>query len=197
MIAVRRVLVIGGSGHIGTSLVPRLVRAGHEVVNVSRGARTPYADAPEWADVRGVVADRDDEGFEDRVAELRPDVVVDLICFTLESATALVERLRGDVAHLPHCGSVWRYGPSRGVPISEAAGTGTAPVGEYGIQKDRIARMLMQETASGGLLTTRCTPGTSSGPAGTRSGRSGTSTLACGTPSPPVRPCGSPGSGRS
>ena len=28
-----RIVVIGGSGHIGSFLVPRLVRAGHEVVS--------------------------------------------------------------------------------------------------------------------------------------------------------------------
>ena len=31
-----RIVVIGGSGHLGTYLVPRLVGAGHEVINVSR-----------------------------------------------------------------------------------------------------------------------------------------------------------------
>ena len=29
-----RVVIIGGSGHVGTYLAPRLVEAGHEVVNV-------------------------------------------------------------------------------------------------------------------------------------------------------------------
>ena len=33
-----RVIVIGATGHIGTYLVPRLVRGGHEVTAVSRGA---------------------------------------------------------------------------------------------------------------------------------------------------------------
>lgn len=37
-----RVVVIGGSGHIGSYLVPRLVRAGHEVVSLSRGNTLPY-----------------------------------------------------------------------------------------------------------------------------------------------------------
>ena len=32
-----RVVIIGGSGHVGTYLVPRLVEAGHEVICVSRG----------------------------------------------------------------------------------------------------------------------------------------------------------------
>jgi nucleoside-diphosphate-sugar epimerase len=161
-----RVVVIGGSGHIGTFLVPRLVRAGHEVINISRGTRTAYTEAAEWEQVRQVVADREQEDgagtFGDRVAGLAPDAVIDLVCFTLESATALVERLRGEVGHLLHCGTVWRHGPSHKLPISEA--TGTPPVGEYGIQKDRIARMLKEETASGGLVTTSLHPGHIVGP---------------------------------
>jgi nucleoside-diphosphate-sugar epimerase len=161
-----RIVVIGGSGHIGTFLVPRLVRAGHEVTVVSRGSRTAYTPSPEWQQVRLVTADRAQEDaagtFGDRVAGLSPDVVVDLVCFTLESATALVERLRGEIGQLLHCGSVWRFGPSVKLPISED--TGTPPVGEYGIQKDLIARMLKQETASGGLATTSLHPGHIVGP---------------------------------
>ena len=33
-----RVVIIGGSGHVGTYLVPRLVEAGHEVVAISSAA---------------------------------------------------------------------------------------------------------------------------------------------------------------
>ncbi|PFG97479.1 LOW QUALITY PROTEIN: nucleoside-diphosphate-sugar epimerase [Saccharopolyspora erythraea NRRL 2338] len=161
-----RVVVVGRSGHIGTFLIPRLVRAGHEVFNISRGNRAAYVDSLEWQHVQQVVADRqqeDAEGvFGDRVAGLRPDVVVDLVCFTLESAVALVERLRGEVGHLLHCGSLWRYGPSNSLPIAE--GTGTEPFGDYGIQKDRIARMLKDETAGGGVVTTSLHPGHIVGP---------------------------------
>jgi nucleoside-diphosphate-sugar epimerase len=31
-----RVIIIGGTGHVGTYLVPYLVEAGHEVINLSR-----------------------------------------------------------------------------------------------------------------------------------------------------------------
>jgi nucleoside-diphosphate-sugar epimerase len=37
-----RVVVIGATGHIGSYLVPRLVRGGHEVMAMSRGTRGPY-----------------------------------------------------------------------------------------------------------------------------------------------------------
>ncbi|GAB2625349.1 NAD-dependent epimerase/dehydratase family protein [Pseudactinotalea suaedae] len=163
-----RVVVIGGSGHIGTFLVPRLVRAGHEVVNVSRGTREPYLPAPEWEQVRQVVADRqreDEAGtWGETVRALEADVVVDLVCFTLGSATALVEALRGNVDHLLHCGSIWRHGPSRKLPIAEGSDAAEPPVDEYGVEKERIARMLKEETAAGGLVTTSLHPGHISGP---------------------------------
>jgi hypothetical protein len=41
--------------------VPRLVRAGYEVVALSRGERSPYHEAPEWRAVQRVSADRDAE----------------------------------------------------------------------------------------------------------------------------------------
>nr|WP_300149784.1 NAD(P)-dependent oxidoreductase [Propionicimonas sp.] len=163
-----RIVVIGGSGHIGSFLVPRLVRSGHDVAAVSRSGGTGYSDAPEWARVRHVAVDRQqrdaDGTFGDAILELEPDAVIDLVCFTLDSATALVDALRGKVGHLVHCGSIWRYGPSRKLPIAEGSDSAGAPFDEYGIQKAAIARMLKQETASGGLVTTSIHPGHIVGP---------------------------------
>lgn len=161
-----RIVVIGGSGHIGTFLVPRLVRAGHEVVNVSRGQRASYVDDPAWQHVRHVAADRVAEDlagtFAGRIADLGADVVVDLICFTPESASALVEALRGRVGHLLSCGSIWRHGPSLRLPVTEE--NGSPAMGEYGIGKARIAALLKAETAAGGLVTTTLHPGHIVGP---------------------------------
>ena len=161
-----RIVVIGGSGHIGTFLIPRLVRAGHDVVSISRGQRSSYIDDPSWRDVRQVSADRAvedrDGSFPNRVAGLQPDVVIDLICFTIDSATALVERLRGETGHLLYCGSIWRHGPSLKVPITEE--NGAPPIGEYGIEKAATAQMLREETRSGGLVTTSLHPGHIVGP---------------------------------
>lgn len=82
-----RVVVIGGTGHIGTYLVPRLLAGGHQVVSLSRGRREPYQGAAGWRRVQQVVIDRsaaEAEGsFPATVRELQPDAVIDLICFTL------------------------------------------------------------------------------------------------------------------
>src|SRR5215204_2356483 len=94
-----RILIIGGTGHVGTYLVPRLVHSGHEVISISRGERKPYRNHPAWESVEQVRLDRGAEeaagDFAERVRSLRPDVVIDMICFELESARQLVEALRG------------------------------------------------------------------------------------------------------
>lgn len=162
-----KITVIGGTGHIGSFLIPRLVRAGHEVTNISRGTSKPYSDAPEWQRVTSIAADRErqdaDGSFGQTVLDTEPDVVIDLVCFTLESATALVEALRGKATRLIHCGSIWRFGPGRKLPIAEDD-TADPPFDEYGRQKEAIARMLKEETAAGGLVTTSIHPGHIVGP---------------------------------
>lgn len=50
-----RIVIIGGSGHVGTYLVPRLVEAGHEVINISRKQRQPYQPHAAWQWVQPVI----------------------------------------------------------------------------------------------------------------------------------------------
>lgn len=50
-----RVLVIGATGHLGSYLVPSLVRAGHEVISMTRGKHLPYyTGMKEWKEVKSV-----------------------------------------------------------------------------------------------------------------------------------------------
>jgi nucleoside-diphosphate-sugar epimerase len=161
-----RVVVIGGTGHIGTYLVPRLVEAGHEVLNIARNKREPYHLHGAWGQVETVELDREpldaDRTFGLRVSQLKPDVVIDLICFTLESATQLVEALRGKVQHFLHCGTVWVHGPSVVVPTTEEQPR--RPFGDYGIQKAAIERYLLQEARRDGFPATVLHPGHIVGP---------------------------------
>jgi nucleoside-diphosphate-sugar epimerase len=104
-------VIIGGSGHVGTYLVPRLVSAGFEVVSVSRGQRAPYQPHDAWKFVRVVTLSREVEekagAFGSKILELRPDIVIDMICFTEASVRHLVETLRGQVQHFLHTGTIW------------------------------------------------------------------------------------------
>jgi nucleoside-diphosphate-sugar epimerase len=161
-----RVVVIGGTGHVGTYLIPRLVEAGHEVINISRSQREPYQPHGAWGEVESVEIDRsraDGEGAFGRiVAELEPEIVIDMICFHLESAQQLVEALRGKVTHFLHCGTIWVHGPSSVVPTTEEQPR--RPFGDYGIQKAAIEAYLLREARTSGFPATILHPGHIVGP---------------------------------
>ncbi|HEY5055400.1 MAG TPA: NAD-dependent epimerase/dehydratase family protein [Acidobacteriaceae bacterium] len=146
-----RVAVIGGTGHIGSYLTPRLFDAGHTVLCVCRGQQTPYRPHAAWSQVRYIHLDRKAEeaagNFGESIAALDAEAVIDLTCYTLESAQQLVRSLTGRVEHLLHCGTIWVYGPSVEVPTTED--TPRAPFGDYGIRKHAIEQYLLAEAGAG------------------------------------------------
>ena len=161
-----RVVVIGGSGHVGTYLIPRLVEAGHEVIELSRGIREPYFPNPAWKYVSKIRVDREKEevtgNFGQFVNKLNPDVVIDMICFNIKSATQLVEALKGNIRHFLSCGTIWVYGHSTEVPATEDQAK--CPFGEYGIQKAEIEDYLLEEARINNFPATILRPGHIVGP---------------------------------
>jgi nucleoside-diphosphate-sugar epimerase len=161
-----RVVVIGATGHIGSYLVPRLIRGGHEVIAMSRGTREPYHASLQWNSVTRVTVDREAEdaegAFGAHVASLRPDVVIDLVCFTAASAQQLVDALRPSRPLLLHCGTIWVHGPTLRVPLTEDEPR--TAYGEYGKGKAEIESLLHRETLAGGVPAVVLHPGHISGP---------------------------------
>ena len=156
-----RTVIIGGSGHVGTYLVPRLVEAGHEVVNVTRGTRQPYQPHAAWARVETVLLDREsaeaDGSFGPRIAELRPDIVIDMISFARDSTAQLVAALNGKISHFIHCGTIWVYGHNTSVPATEDQPLNA--FGPYGTQKAEIETYLLEQARRHGFPATVFRPG--------------------------------------
>lgn len=156
-----RIVVIGATGHIGSYLVPRLVRAGHDVLAVSRGERAPYHADGAWAQVERVAADRRTEEaagtFAPHMAALRGDAVVDLICFTPAQCLPLVQALEGRVEHFLHCGTMWVHGATEVAPTDET--WPRRPIGDYGIDKAAIEELLLARARRSGFPATVLHPG--------------------------------------
>ena len=161
-----RAVVIGGTGHVGTYLVPRLVEVGHEVIVVSRGQREPYTPHGAWTSVQSVIIDRAQEEaggtFGGRIRGLEPDIVIDMICFSLESAQHLVEALQGEVQAFLHCSTCWVHGKTTTVPVTEEQPR--HPIGDYGIRKAAIEAYLHGEARRSGFPETCILPGHIVGP---------------------------------
>ena len=161
-----KIVIIGGTGHIGTYLVPRLVMAGHEVVCVSRKKSEPYSVHPLWKSVSHVIIDRheaEEKGtFGTQIKALQCDIVIDLICFTPKSAAMLVEALMGEVQHFIHCGTMWVHGHSEQVPTLETQER--KPIDEYGTNKALIESYLLSICKRQGFPVTILHPGHITGP---------------------------------
>jgi nucleoside-diphosphate-sugar epimerase len=156
-----RIVVIGGSGHVGTYLIPHLVERGYKVTNISRGTAQPYRPHSAWKQVTQIKLDRKVEEsngtFASRIVELKPDIIIDMIAFNLESVRPLVEALEGKVGHYIFCSSIWVYGPSTTVPATESMPT--YPLEEYGKGKVEVERYLMDKARKEGFPATSFRPG--------------------------------------
>ena len=149
-----RVVVIGATGHVGTYLVPRLVRAGHEVVALSRGEREPYLPAPEWRAVERVTVDREAEdaagAFGERIAALAPTPSSTCSASRPSRRGSCVDALRpGAAAARCTAARIWVHGPVARVPVTEDEPR--TAYGEYGTGKAAIEALLHRETIAGGV----------------------------------------------
>jgi nucleoside-diphosphate-sugar epimerase len=158
---VARIVIIGGSGHVGTYLVPALVDRGHQVVNVSRGTAAPYLPHPAWKAIEQVLVDRkaeEAEGkFGSRIAGLSPDIVIDMISFELEGTQQLVQALHGKVEHYLFCSSIWVYGHAVSVPSTEADPPNA--IDTYGRNKAKIESWLLRQGRRNAFPATSFRPG--------------------------------------
>lgn len=156
-----RIAIIGGTGHIGTYLVPRLVMSGHEVISISRQIRKPYTSHFAWELVRQVTIDRVEADYKNnfgmQICELDPEVVIDLICYNRRDTESLVKALHGRVQHFLHCGTIWVHGNSEEVPTDESQCR--KPFGEYGIRKAAIESWLLSYSRQTGFPATIIHPG--------------------------------------
>ena len=116
-----KILVVGGTGHIGSYLIPRLAWAGHELTVVARRPQPQYTDPRlGWPTVRWVKADRGAEektgAWAKRMRSLAADVVIDAIAYTPQQNRVMYQAFRGRIRQFIHIGTIWAYGPPVRVP---------------------------------------------------------------------------------
>lgn len=163
----KRAIVIGATGHVGSYLIPELVKNGYDVCAVSRGIKQPYtAGAAEWKEVHTVKLDRhsmNEHEFGEEIVKYRPDLVCDLTAYTLDDAKGVAEALMrsAENAYLIQIGSIWIYGDKYEVPVPEDHPRTDSSV--YGRGKAGIEAYLLGHSREGKLRATVIHPGHISG----------------------------------
>ena len=123
------ILVIGGSGFVGTVLVEEFLSAGHRVTVLSRGERA----VPDGVD--RIIGDRKEHAkFKSLIGNREFDAVFDGLCYNAEDARSDVETFAGRTKQLFFLGTDFVYGGTDDVVI-RTEGSSTEPYNAYGQKK--------------------------------------------------------------
>jgi nucleoside-diphosphate-sugar epimerase len=153
-----RICVIGGTGHISTSLVTFLLTQGHEVTCVTRGQSGEVPAGARW-----MLGDRTDRAtFERRMQATRFDAAIDMICFTREDAASSV-RAFPHVQHFVQCSTVCTSRIDHNwMPVTE--NHPLRPVTAYGRHKAEADAVFLEAYHQQGFPVTIVKPSTTYGP---------------------------------
>ena len=161
-----KVVVIGGTGHIGTFLIPMLVNAGYETIYISRGKSQPYVNDPAWKKAQKVIMDRNSEkDFSNKVIEMKPDIIVDLINYNVNDTKKMVEVIQKSNCcnHYLYCSTIWAHGRSEILPVGRES-LSKEPICNYGKDKYESEKYLIEKFRKENFPMTIIAPGQISGP---------------------------------
>ena len=158
-----RALVIGGTGLISRGIVKHLLARGVEVRAFNRGKS---AEPPLPADVRTVLGNRDDAEALSAVAGENFDVVIDMVCFRKEQATAAVAAFGGKCQHYIFCSTVCTYGTGSPSTVLIDESYPQRPTSGYGRDKVACEQTFLTAHGAGRFVTTIIRPSQTYGPGG-------------------------------
>jgi nucleoside-diphosphate-sugar epimerase len=153
-----RICIIGGTGHISTSLARILITYGHEVTCVTRGLSGEVPVGAQW-----IQGDRRDRAVFERRMQTTPfDATIDMLCFTREDAVSSV-RAFPHVQHFVQCSTVCTYGTTHDWrPVTEDHPLRpTTPYGRHKVEADAV---FLEAYERWGFPVTIVKPSTTYGP---------------------------------
>ena len=160
-----KAIVIGAAGHIGTYLIPMLIKAGFETTAITRTMTQPYEHDPLWGQAQRILLDRSkDTGFTEKLKAMDPDVIVDLVNFNIEDTRKIVKEFCGTrLSHYLYCSSCWAHGMAETLPF-DANDPNKSPLDDYGKDKFASELYLKEQYRTNSFPATVIMPGQISGP---------------------------------
>lgn len=110
----KRILLLGGTGAIGTHVAPELLRRGFSVVVTSRSEHAPDASGVEYRQ-----GNAKDDAFLDTLLAERFDAIVDFMIYSTEAFKKRCEKLLTHTSHYVFLSSYRVYGDCGCAPITE------------------------------------------------------------------------------
>ncbi|MBP3435400.1 MAG: NAD(P)-dependent oxidoreductase [Clostridia bacterium] len=143
-----KILVIGGTGHVGAFLVPMLLEQGHEVYVGTRGTRAPHTGEDALKGAKFVICNGSDIESLKALRSYHFDAVVE---FPGHIANVW-EAFKDNVGHIVACGSLWMFGYPRVVPTPEQY-QGECPFDGYAKRYAQMREMIAQSGMDKAVFT--------------------------------------------
>lgn len=153
-----KIFIIGGTGHVGSYMVPELVRQGHEVFLGTRGNTAVKS----YSSTEGVTFLKCDAKDCDSLKELLPynfDVVIDMPGTAYNVWCVFAESAK----HILACGSLWMFGNPSVVPTPEVR-QDDCPFPYYAKRYETIQQMCAESGQNGKAVFTAIMPSNICGP---------------------------------
>lgn len=150
-----KILIIGGTGKISTSITGQLLERGDDVTLYNRG-KTP-ARFPDGAKI--IHGDRNDfAAFEAQMQDAGHfDVVIDMMCFTPQQAESVIRAFKGRIGQFIFCSTVDVYTkPPQVHPVVESESRNANS--EYGRNKVKCEDLLTEAGERGDFAITTIRP---------------------------------------
>ena len=132
----RQIMIIGGTGHVGTFMAPMFVEEGWDVVVVSGGRTLPPKDKP-WDKIKYLPCAIGKDGWQKELTAEKPDVVVDMP----GTADAVYKAFKDTAKQIIACGSVWMFGMPNTVPTPETT-QAPCPFEGYAKRYEQLKQMI-------------------------------------------------------
>ena len=144
-----KILVIGGTGHIGSFLVPMLSDICESVSVISRNKTS--VDAAGWKNVQLVQGTylRNDRDWLNFIKQAECDVLIDILGTDVPGT---YEAIKGHCKYYIACGSVWMFGPPKVVPTPDET-QGPCPFEGYAMRYSELLSTRQQAKIDGVIFT--------------------------------------------
>ena len=131
-----KVLVVGGTGFVGTRLVRLLLEHGHAPVCLG----LPGQACPPG--VRGIECDRNTPAFAQRLEREEVDAVVDLVAYREAETRAIVGLFSGRIARFVQLSTLSVFAAAHAAEVNEENAVRGGPASSYGGSKGRCEMVL-------------------------------------------------------
>lgn len=147
-----KVLILGGTGVLSTSITQECLNKGYNVVHFNRKKTSSNLM------VETINGDRSSEDDLKKILKVKPDVIIDMLCFNRDNAIKAIDIFKQEVEQYIYCSTSCIYTPKNNKEVIVESSS-KDPISEYGQNKLEAENEFIKASKNGYFNSTIFRPG--------------------------------------